>query len=61
MIDGHKVYSMPTLEPTIGPHHWESFHLNKSFYLVCNEVNERNYKYITSSEVIMSRTKNPYW
>ena len=32
--------SMPALGPTIGPQEWESFHLDKSFCLICSKVNK---------------------
>lgn len=31
-------HTMPTLGPTTCPHQWESFHLDRSSCLVCNEV-----------------------
>jgi hypothetical protein len=47
------LYTMPTLGATIGPHQWESFHLNRSSCLVCNGKNVVHY---TSIEVDLSRT-----
>lgn len=32
--------TMPTLGPSTGPKQWESFHLDKSYCLACNEVNK---------------------
>jgi hypothetical protein len=34
---------MPILGPITSPQQWEGFHLDKSLYLVSNDVNGQNY------------------